>query len=466
MRLRRGLSALAVMVTVIGGMTAATGTPEEDTEAGTSPAALQNEREKTLNGPRPAPKYPHVKEQQSCEKVRREARASGKKQAVCVELVDAAAARKRLTSAPSATAGGIVWCDDKEMGIPYVTRVSVCESQLIQATLINTQTGVPLGVAFLTVKQEINTREVDGKPLPIPGSFHEDFYMQVQAASGALAGGFTVEIDAECVPTSQCQQGEDPWTGAVPVTILSELEGTWNRVWTEPVTNATMALGYTITVKQGGHKGSHSWGVNESNAWQVRCDKEIGATIGCIVPAFVPTLVVDYLKYPAGSDYIADAMAYIPSHPGRRNSDGSGNPLRREANDATATANRNRVCDRTFAIEDEFDGKFPLQCDEYPFARTKESGGGPPWVGIRSGKDCKQFRVVPGYADREPRRNHSMFSFRPHGTGSCARATMLKVDNEGIGGDLGRFYTSQRVLNNDPFWVDAITWAEYCGCLE
>ncbi|MFH9439020.1 hypothetical protein [Streptomyces rochei] len=462
LRLRRGLAALAVAVTVMGGMTAAA-PPDTDVPAGTSADALQAKREATLNGARPVPKRTDFKDSKNCQEVRRQALAGGEKQAMCVEHVDAETASKQLQSSRSASADGVVWCDDKELGEVYVTRVSICSKRLLQVTLLDAETATPLGVAFLTVKQEINTREVDGKPLPLPGSFHEDIWMQVQAATGTLMGGFTVEIDSDCAPTSQCDQGEDPWTGPTPVTVLSELEGTWNRVWKEPVGNARMMLGYTITVGHAGRKASTSWGINESSAWEVRCDKQIGTAIGCVVPSFIPTFVVNYLEYPAGSDYIDDAQAYIQTHPGRMNSDGTGNPLHREASALWAERNRQMVCDRTFKIEDEFNGAYELQCDEYPFARTKESGG---QLGITTGADCKQFRAVPGNANFEPRRNHTMLSYRPNGPANCARATMIKKDNEGVGGDLGRFFVSQRVLDRDAFWVDAMSWSEYCKCLK
>ncbi|WAU78388.1 hypothetical protein O1Q96_00645 (plasmid) [Streptomyces sp. Qhu-G9] len=449
-------------LTVMGGMTAAAATPPDDAGlSGTSPSTLQKEREAALNGARVVANRANAEKRKTCEEVQHEAAADGKKQAMCVEIVDAATARKRLNSTSADSADSAVWCDENEAGKVYVTRVSICENQVLQVMLLNTETGAPLGIAFLTVKQEVNTREVDGKPLPLAGSFHEDFYMQVQGASGALAAGFNVEIDSDCAPTSQCQQGEDPWTGPVPVTVLSELEGTWNRVWKEPVGNATMLLGYKVTVSQGGHKASHSWGVNESAAWQVRCDKQIGTAIGCIVPAFLPTFVVDYLKYPGGSDYIHNAQLYIKTQPGRWRDNDKGVPLRREADDATATKNRNKVCDSTFKVEDWFDGKYQIQCDEYPFARTKESGA---QLGIASGSECKQFMLVPGYPDQEPKKNHIQGSYRPNGPANCARASMIKADNEGIGGDLGRFYVQNRMLDNDAFWVDAMSWRDYCGC--
>jgi hypothetical protein len=43
----------------------------------------------------------------------------------------------------------------------------------------------------------------------------------------------------------------------------------------------------------------------------------------------------------------------------------------------------------------------------------------------------------------------------PSPTAKCARASMPKTQNEGVGGDLGRRTTEWRLLNNDAYWVEA-----------
>ncbi|MEU6230955.1 hypothetical protein [Streptomyces sp. NPDC047042] len=432
-------------------MTAASATADEAPSASAPPTVSYQEREAAANKPRLAPKRADAKTPETCDVVQQQAAADGKKQALCIETLSASEVPKQLKSVRSSAAGpGIVWCDDKELGEVYVTRSSICEQQLIHAILINTQTGAPLGDAYLTVKQEVNTRDVADAPMNV--YFDEYFYLQVQAVSGALVAGFNVTVDADCAPTSACEQGPDPWTGPTPVTLLSEIDGTWLRSWKNTTLHDTLLLGYTLTVSQGAAKSSHSWGVNESNGWQVRCDNEISKYAGCIIPAFIPTFVIDYAKYPAGSDYINQAQLYIKSYPGL---EGDGQPLHREADDTVATKNRNKVCDSTFKPEDKFNKKYEIQCDEYPFARTKESGA---QLGITSGSQCKQFTAWPGLKDQEPRQNYIMQATVPHGTANCARASMLKADNEGIGGDLGRFYVKNRIINNDPFWVKAPTW--------
>ncbi|MFF8939131.1 MobF family relaxase [Streptomyces paradoxus] len=43
----------------------------------------------------------------------------------------------------------------------------------------------------------------------------------------------------------------------------------------------------------------------------------------------------------------------------------------------------------------------------------------------------------------------------PPANAKCARASMPKNQNEGVGGDLGRFTKAQRLLGGDGYWVDA-----------
>jgi hypothetical protein len=190
--------------------------------------------------------------------------------------------------------------------------------------------------------------------------------------------------------------------------------------------------------------------VSQNAGWQVRCDKEVGNTAGCVVPKFTPTLVIAE-KYNAARQFIGMVQASMSRHPGW---EGHGQPLRREADDAVARKNREVVCDSTFRPSSSTPP--PVQCDEFPFAKSKESGR---QLGVTSGASCQQYSVVtqtwsdgtkhlsviwPGLSEGK----------MPPANAKCARASMPKVQNEGVGGDLGRRTTEWRLLGSDPYWVD------------
>ncbi|MFD7677667.1 hypothetical protein [Streptomyces sp. NPDC059759] len=321
---------------------------------------------------------------------------------------------------------------------------------------MDTATGIVFGNAYGFVEQEINTSSTSI-------SFGEDFSFELLDADVGTAG-MTVEVDSRCSIDTSCREGSGPWEGVPhPVTVGVPLEGTWERSWAGTEGNKQFIIDYDLTVTIGSLAGTTGWGGDLEPAdglYSVRCDNEIGQYPGCIVPDFTPTFNVDDVKYPGGSDYINDAQDYIKTHPGAEDWS-TKTPLHRESSTEQADKNRRKVCDSSFEPEDWFDGEHEIQCDEYPFAKSKESGG---QLGIASGSECKQFALHPGYEEFEPLTPHAMFSYVVSGNANCARASMTKTDNEGVGGDLGRFYVANKILEDDPYWVNALSWSERCGC--
>jgi hypothetical protein len=444
LRFRRVATAVAVLTLAFGGAGAANAGAQTGPRQAAPASAPGTDK---ANKPRVIPdKSAKNVGNDNCIQARREAATKGESTALCSKPVSASEA-KRLTATPTAAAsGGTVWCDDQEAETAIVTRTSICRHKVEKFDLVRADNGAVLGSTYLTIKQEIDTSATSK-------TFDEYFFVRVQAVSGGLADGFNLQIDAECAPSTACQQGSGPWEGPTPMELLSERDGTWQRTWTHDTYFDTLLLEYTLTItKPDALPGTASWGVSDSSAFQVRCDNQVGRFAGCIVPSYTPTFDVDNVKYPLASDYIDKAQWEIDTHPGSESA--GGQPLHRESDEEVARANRQKVCDSTFTPEDHWTGSVAddevpeFQCDEYPFAATKESGG---QLGISSGSECKQFTIFPpveGYPN-----GWAGLAYARSGPANCARATMTKEDNEGVGGDLGRFTVDQRLLGGDGYWV-------------
>jgi hypothetical protein len=169
-----------------------------------------------------------------------------------------------------------------------------------------------------------------------------------------------------------------------------------------------------------------------------------------VVKQYTPTFVVQS-KYSEAKQFIGMVQASMSTHPGW---EGKGEPLRREANEVTARKNRDIICDSTFTPSSSTPP--PVQCDEFPFAKSQQSGA---QQGVTSGKVCQQYSVVSQTVDGKqylsltwPGLNQGKM---PPANAKCARASMPKAQNEGVGGDLGRFTKAQRLLGGDAYWVDA-----------
>ncbi|WP_328349365.1 hypothetical protein OG800_01585 [Streptomyces sp. NBC_00445] len=376
----------------------------------------------------------------SCDELRRDP-AKRKGGAVCVEEREAPA------SAAATAAALPVWCDGGTALI-QVTRFSLCSVRYWGVIVYNTD-GSEFGTADITTAQEINTA-------PRASDFMEEFYMRVDRMDPALAT-VTVSANTECNYLSGCSDGgQDPWIGELPMPAPGTWwEGTVHRSWTGANGHDEILMLWTLTFTkpQSGKSSTVQWGGLD---YELRCDDEIGGAAGCVVPSYTPTMVVDGATYPGARNYIGRAQASMSSHPGWL---GMGEALHREADSSVQEENRRKVCyDGTWVKEDRFGGKASpdpdsIECDEFPFAATKESGG---QSGISSGAECQQWTVWPGGSGSGwPATDYAVQAWTKSGTAQCARASMPRRQNGGVGTGLSNFYQNQRILDNEDFWLDS-----------
>ncbi|MFE2584898.1 hypothetical protein [Streptomyces sp. NPDC059378] len=311
---------------------------------------------------------------------------------------------------------------------------------------MDTRTGVVFGSAYGTIEQEIDTQNA------IPQFFE---YMNFSlTASDITSDQMTVSVEATCSLNASCQQNSGPWSAPRPITVGGSIDGTFTRTW--PViagTAKSFLIDYDLVIEIGGATGTTAWGGDGEvgdGQYLVRCDNQVGAYSGCIMPAFTPTFTVS-TDYPQARSYIGMVQASMSTHPGW---EGHGQPLHRESNDKVAGKNRDVICDSTWTADPSTPA--PAQCDEFPFAKSKESGA---QLGVTSGAQCQQYFVL---SDTVNGNVHVYLTWpgayqgvKPPANAKCARASMPKVQNEGVGGDLGRKTTEWRLLENDPYWVES-----------
>ncbi|AVH54583.1 hypothetical protein C4B68_00595 [Streptomyces dengpaensis] len=326
-----------------------------------------------------------------------------------------------------------------------MTRDSICSRHGVVIIMMDVTTGVILGNAYGTLEQEIDTQNA------IPEFFE---YMKFDLTKADLtSSAMTVKVDAICSLDTSCKQNADPWNAPRPITVGGSIDGGFTRSWTGNTGNKSFLISYALTANIGGTVGTTRWGGHgEQNGGQylVRCDAEVGSYAGCVVPAFTPTFVVSQ-QYSQARQFIGMVQASMATHPGW---EGRGQPLHRESVQSEVDKNRAVVCDSTF--KPHASTPPPVQCDEFPFARTKESGRR---LGVTSGAACQQYMVTSQTIEGKlylsltwPGLNQGKL---PSADAKCARASMPKAQNEGVGGDLGRKTVEWRLLENDAYWVDA-----------
>ncbi|MFJ5548737.1 NucA/NucB deoxyribonuclease domain-containing protein [Streptomyces sp. NPDC093225] len=142
----------------------------------------------------------------------------------------------------------------------------------------------------------------------------------------------------------------------------------------------------------------------------MRCDNQLrGVRAGCIVKDATPTVDM------SGLPKIAENIRGIQARGGYGVPGDDARALHRITREATINGNRRAVCSRRVVGQPPSSG---LSCDEYPFASTKEGG-------TALGSFYRGVAWVP------------------------------RAEQNSQGGLLSSFYRTNRVLENDPFWVKA-----------
>jgi hypothetical protein len=144
---------------------------------------------------------------------------------------------------------------------------------------------------------------------------------------------------------------------------------------------------------------------------------------------------------------ISWAQNNLSGHWGRQ---GHGQPLHRLANSKKASANRRVVCDKTFMTGST--GVAKDSCDEFPFAKTYESGA---LNGIHSGSKCAQVTAVRTAHSGSLAHQWAGIKVigKPTGHEACVRGHIPLPLNTDVGGLLGRFTQANRLIDNDPYWM-------------
>ncbi|MFD7996473.1 hypothetical protein ACFV3Q_33225 [Streptomyces mexicanus] len=338
--------------------------------------------------------------------------------------------------AAAAAAGPVGWCQNVN-GAALQTRTEGCLRGLLVLTA--TRDGAPVGNATMKVIQEI---DLDPKSNQFT-TWTEVSLVNMTGISSTMLTSF----DEDCWTTTACTENTGPWTGSTTWTTGDAHVATrtntytWNKVsGGEDLLDFTWSTNWSTpnAVVQAVPKWSN-------NGFDVRCDNKVGGNTGCVFSKYTPTLQLNTRKYPAAAAYYWVLMEKLASHPGSEEHD---KPLHRLADEAKAKDNRDKMCMLAVAEWNPNPNADGTSCDEYPFAKSRESGG----MTLTSGKYCVQMyahKQADGTWMLELDNNYPY----PTWNEICGRAAVPAKQNTDAGGDLGRFTSEIRLLDNDAYFV-------------
>jgi hypothetical protein len=368
---------------------------------------------------------------------------------------------KAARALPAPTDPLVSWCSDPAIGGYTLTRREGCHKVGVVADWWQISTNQPpkhIGTAIFLVREEM---KLDNK-----GEWHQRNFISPLSIDGAL-GTVTLDYwDATCGGDTVCDKAfvGPEFTGPTSWTTASSV--TEQTVQTRKFTWKTAAAGKSQEFDRGnflGFKASAAPGAVKITepSWvfwgQIRCDQMMpnAASVGCVFPKYTPTFDLKHKHAEGAALYYMEMRDKLNWHPGSKKHN---SPLHREFDTAKRDQNRAVVCPDSgpYALDlhpqATGDSK-KTQCDEYAFAASKESGGSQ--AGVTNGSQCLQ-----AYARKDADGKWRLYddlrapNTAPTYTEKCARATMAGAQNERAGSRLSGFYTKQRMLDNDAYFID------------
>jgi hypothetical protein len=241
----------------------------------------------------------------------------------------------------------------------------------------------------------------------VTSTFAENDEFVVASIDGDAASGTTVAFSATCGGDCSASNHFEP----SPLTDGSDLTG--SVAYSDSTTTVdSTSSSYTLVL-------NNPIAVNGPvditwSSLTYRCDDEVSAYPGCVVPSYTPSLTT-MTNLPAIAANIANIQAAGPHHYGNPNYTPA-YPLHRTTNYTIINANSRVACPPKIKP-----GVTPSvaptgTCDEYPFASTMEGAS-------QTQKPDWGTALVPA------------------------------AQQNSQGGYISSFYQSQRILNGDAFWV-------------
>lgn len=382
--MRRSVRALAVVAALVGGLMSVT----VESAVATVPSSEPD-------------KFPS---QECASKVAAATRLGKTQRVSCLDKESGALTSSRATNAVSC-----------ELGYWIYNRFEACGLEQWVATTFLVPSGQIIGQNLFQVRQNITNNQFSrvwahDVTFTSLASWGVDVgdrlnaYQLCSGSCGSLAGSISNAPLAIGVPNRGAGQvqGNVYFSGDV-----SSAASTW-RFWVvtylgsdvPPLVGQTVQTSYTPTI---------------------RCDIATPGTSspGCVFPDFYPRLFVYQGSYPSYYKHIRDTQSW-----------GVTNLLTRLVDSFQQTNNHNRACPGMYPRPAGF------QCDEYPFASTREGA-------FTGGHALGQ--TLPGC-------QVTWLQIRVNSSGYSA-CMIPEVENRNGGIDLQVFYLNQRVIDWDRFYV-------------
>jgi hypothetical protein len=319
------------------------------------------------------------------------------------------------------------WCIDNAFTGWWFLRTSACSITENLVNVIDTRTSAIVGtISYLTLNYtytstdtKVWAHQIELYPFAITGLGAGTIVNANASCSGACTNA-TTKFPTQTVKLNVDAEGESYFdtTAVAPGAV-----GAAQTTFTYTMSNATWINPVSVSVSPG---------------LDVRCDNATPGkpTVGCVFSQYKPVFEVSLAgPNPTFAKHLSDAQASgLPgAYP-------NGAPLERMTDRALSDLNGNRAC------PDASSGGYPrpsgYSCDEYPFRSTYNGAytSSPPPAPAALGRTFSWCQITT----------------LPQGVTGAAgwSACMIPAaENSSGGGYLSSFYSSERVIDHDKFYV-------------
>ncbi|MFK4272572.1 NucA/NucB deoxyribonuclease domain-containing protein [Streptomyces milbemycinicus] len=317
-------------------------------------------------------------------------------------------------------------CDITQPGYATATRFGTCLNGMeITYTLLNDKNAV-VGTGLMNVATSMTLSATKT-------TWNETATVKVISVTGQVKS-LNISYDVGC--TGGCSMTDArPWDGTKTLGVGGTATGTVTY-------NTPLASGGLANVTSKHHMYVVASGtipvqpnVSWDNPWPIRCDNQVGANPGCVVPDVRANFEFS----------LAELGGAAATYGWAQNALRDGAPLRRDPSEATAKTRREYTCgskstDPFIYMDDVVPND---SCDEFPFARSYEGG--------TNGALCAD--IVPLYENGQWMIYEARADKPVTGNEPCARGHVNNDDNSNAGLALGRYVQRDRVLDTEKYNV-------------
>ncbi|NED32234.1 hypothetical protein [Streptomyces sp. SID8499] len=215
-----------------------------------------------------------------------------------------------------------------------------------------------------------------------------------------------------------------------------------------------------------GYQWSLDYSGDTKDLDQIRCDTTTaGPGTGCVFVNHAPTYSFNAKAFPQAAAHGWLIQKAVPNHPG---SVQDRTPLYYMGDSAQNTRSRNRICPTGWAATNGdasalVDASDTLNCDEFAFASTYNSGGMSSAEGglnpalLPGGTTPTGAACVNTYAKKSSTLVHlySLNGTDPAFTEVCGRSAISGMHNqESMGNHFATFMRDNRIMDRDAYWLD------------